>query len=121
MQAVLPGQVLRSGGRAAGPASILLWTAVSPLLCCELSGFVTQTDGRCYPADGNADSWRQVEVRARGVVSEKKFATEAEILARLRELTQEVRHVRNEFRTAIGRAPSQAPKSKPRIAGRVRK
>jgi hypothetical protein len=62
-----------------------------------------------------------VEVRERGVVGEKKFATEAEILARLRELTQEVRQVRNEFRDAVGRAPAQTPKSKPRIAGRGRK
>jgi hypothetical protein len=53
-------------------------------------------------------------------VSEKKFATEAEILARLRELTQEVRKVRDEFRDAIGRAPA-APKSKPREARRTRK
>jgi hypothetical protein len=53
-------------------------------------------------------------------VSEKKFGTEAEILARLRELTQEVRKVRDEFRDAIGRAPA-APKSKPREVGRTRK
>ena len=55
------------------------------------------------------------------MVGEKKFATEAEILARLRELTQEVRHVRNEFRDAIGRAPGQTLKSKPRVASRGRK
>lgn len=43
---------------------------------------------------------------------EKKFATEAEILARLRELTHEVRKVRDEFRDAIGReASAHAAKS----------
>lgn len=44
---------------------------------------------------------------------EKKFATEAEILARLRELTHEVRKVRDEFRDAIGREPSAHPAKSP--------
>ena len=53
---------------------------------------------------------------------EKKFATEAEILARLRELTQEVRKVRDEFRDAVGREPSAPPpKSKMREPRRSRK
>jgi hypothetical protein len=55
-------------------------------------------------------------------LGEKKFATEAEILARLRELTQEVRKVRDEFRDAIGRAASApAQKSRPRETHRTRK
>ena len=87
-----------------------------------MSGHATDDHATSCLLDADSDSGGRRPGGGRGRLGvERKFATEAEILARLRELSQEVRKVRNEFRDALERAPAPAPRAKAAYARRGRK